>query len=404
MVADHKKNTVLRNLMPALGNKVYFNYGGQGPLPNPSLKAIIKSWETIQELGPFTSDIWSFMAKEILQTKQLLAQICGVNPARIALTENVTAGCVLPLWGLPFLEEEEILISDCEHPGILAACYELAKRRKLKIKTFKVQDIAGSEVGDYLGIEDAVIESVEKSLTSKTRLVVLSHILWNTGQVMPICKLAERLSIHNKKPYFLVDAAQSFGQISVSKEASIADIYAFTGHKWACGPEGLGGVCLSKRVIEDSSPTLIGWRSIKNEEFNLKDTNDVFYHDARKFELATSCIPLLAGLRSSLELLGYINPTNQQIEIIQSKSKLLWIALRNSDLFTPTLKTLPPTGIVSFTHRKGASTKKIVSKLGEKGIWIRDLEYPNCLRACIHITTTNEEIRLLSEELNLLKL
>ncbi|MEY4772673.1 MAG: hypothetical protein RLZZ346_1928, partial [Cyanobacteriota bacterium] len=48
----------LRALLPALANKTYFNYGGQGPLPTPSLEAITASWQRIQELGPFTTTVW----------------------------------------------------------------------------------------------------------------------------------------------------------------------------------------------------------------------------------------------------------------------------------------------------------------------------------------------------------
>ena len=80
----------LRSLCPALQNKTYFNYGGQGPLPNPSLEAITASWARIQELGPFTADIWPHIAKEVNSTRRLLAQCCGVPPHRLALTENVT--------------------------------------------------------------------------------------------------------------------------------------------------------------------------------------------------------------------------------------------------------------------------------------------------------------------------
>ena len=51
----------LRDQIPALKNKYYFNYGGQGPLPNSSLEAIVKTWEIIQDLGPFTNDMWPFI-------------------------------------------------------------------------------------------------------------------------------------------------------------------------------------------------------------------------------------------------------------------------------------------------------------------------------------------------------
>jgi L-cysteine/cystine lyase len=44
-----------RGQLPALANKTYFNYGGQGPLPEASLEAIVAAWRQIQQLGPFTS-------------------------------------------------------------------------------------------------------------------------------------------------------------------------------------------------------------------------------------------------------------------------------------------------------------------------------------------------------------
>ena len=49
-----------------------FNYGGQGPLPKSSLEAIVKTWEIIQDLGPFTNDMWPFIYKEILTTKRII--------------------------------------------------------------------------------------------------------------------------------------------------------------------------------------------------------------------------------------------------------------------------------------------------------------------------------------------
>jgi L-cysteine/cystine lyase len=247
----------MRNHCPALANKTYFNYGGQGPLPTPSLEAITSSWQQIQELGPFTTDVWPFIGREVNSTRALLAGLCGVAPHRLALSENVTSGCVLPLWGLPLQPGERILIGDCEHPGVVAACQELARRRQLQVDTLPVKQLRGG--GDQQAQTDAdVLSALTANLHANTRLVVLSHLLWNTGQRMPITAVAMQLSQHPSHPYLLVDAAQSFGQIPVAEAAAASDIYAFTGHKWACGPEGLGGVALSERVLAEASPTLIG--------------------------------------------------------------------------------------------------------------------------------------------------
>lgn len=388
----------LRELMPALANKTYFNYGGQGPLPTPALQAITASWQCIQELGPFTADIWPWLEREVGSLRGALAARCGVTPERLALTENVTSGCVLPLWGLPWQAGDELLISDCEHPGVVAACRELARREELTISTLAVKELRA----DLESTNASVLEALERSLTPSTRLVVLSHLLWNTGQVMPIKAVAQRLDGHPRHPWLLVDAAQSVGSLPLAEAeaenpegshggaAAVADIYAFTGHKWCCGPEGLGGVALSERVLNEAQPTLGGWRSLAQES----DLGSAWHTDARRFEVATSCVPLLAGLRRSLELLEAVAPAPQRLTMIRARSHQLWHGLRELPGVRPLLEVPPPAGLVSFTVN-GADPGELVRLLGRRGIWLRTLDDPHCLRACTHITTTEAEVALL---------
>ena len=378
----------MRNLCPALQNKTYFNYGGQGPLPSPSLEAITASWSRIQELGPFTTDVWPYIATEVNSTRRLLAQCCGIPAHRLALTENVTSGCVLPLWGLPFSEGDRLLISDCEHPGVVSACVELARRQHLAIDVLPVKHLRG----DQAHCDEAVIEAIAQTLTPRTRLVVLSHLLWNTGQVMPIAAVAKQLNQHPQQPFLLVDAAQSFGQIPVEEAAAAADIYAFTGHKWACGPEGLGGVALSERVVAEAAPTVIGWRSLRDESKADLNGSDLFHHDSRRFEVATSCVPLMAGLRCSLQLLEQQGSAEQRWDSIQTLSSSLWQSLEGLDRVTPLLETAPASGLVSFQINGDVPPAEHVKQLGAQGLWIRDLADPSCLRACTHISTTASEI------------
>ena len=378
----------MRDLCPALQNKTYFNYGGQGPVTSPSLEAITASWLRIQELGPFTADVWPFIAAEVNSTRRLLAQCCGVPAHRLALTENVTSGCVLPLWGLPFAEGDRLLISDCEHPGVVSACVELARRQNLAIDLLRVKHLRG----DQAHCDAAVMEAITQALTPRTRLVVLSHLLWNTGQVMPIAAVAEQLNQHPQQPFLLVDAAQSFGQIPVEEAAAAADIYAFTGHKWACGPEGLGGVALSERVVAEAAPTVIGWRSLRDESKADLNGSDLFHHDSRRFEVATSCVPLMAGLRCSLQLLEQQGSAEQRWDSIQTLSSSLWQSLEGLDHVTPLLETAPASGLVSFQINGDVPPAEHVKQLGAQGLWIRDLADPSCLRACTHISTTASEI------------
>ncbi|MEB3172860.1 MAG: aminotransferase class V-fold PLP-dependent enzyme [Cyanobacteriota bacterium] len=395
----------LRERMPALAGKTYFNYGGQGPLPTPSLEAMVASWCTIQELGPFTTAVWPFVEAETNRVRSALAALCGVGPHRLALTENVTSGCVLPLWGLPWQSGDQLLISDCEHPGVVAACQELARREGLVVATLPLLELCCTTPQALL--EPALLDQLERHLAPNTRLVALSHLLWNTGSIMPITAVAHRLLQHPRQPWLLVDAAQSVGCIPVADAAPHADIYGFTGHKWCCGPEGLGGVALSERVLEQAQPTLIGWRSLRHEG----SAGCAFHADARRFEIATSCVPLCSGLATSLELLAAEGSAAQRLEHICSASERFWQGLQRIPGARTLLPEPPPAGLVSFslaaTDRDAGcdvgcdpvarNTSTVVNLLGEQGIWLRRLDHPDCLRACTHITTTDNEVdRLLA--------
>jgi L-cysteine/cystine lyase len=384
--------------MPALANKVYFNYGGQGPLPNPSLVAIQQSWGTIQELGPFSEAVFPYASRTITELRQRLAPWLGVPPQRLAFTENVSSGCVLPLWGLPWQQGDQLLISDAEHPGVVAACRELAHRHGMELASLPVQDL----LADAAGTKAAVLQRLEAALTPHTRLVVLSHLLWNTGQVMPIAEVATLLQSRQPRPWLLVDAAQSFGSLPMEGAADAADIYACTGHKWCCGPEGLGVVAVSERLLAEGRPTLIGWRSLSQET----QAGSGVHADARRFEVATSCLPLFAGLQCSLQLLEEQGSAEDRLALIRERSLQLWQGLQASPHWQPLLQVAPPAGLVSFTGRgisratSQASHRAIVTALGQKGIWLRSLDSPACLRACTHLVTRASEVDQLLSQLN----
>ncbi|MCP9926442.1 aminotransferase class V-fold PLP-dependent enzyme [Cyanobium sp. CH-040] len=372
--------------MPALANKTYFNYGGQGPLPTPSLEAITSTWQRIQELGPFTTEVWPLVEATMAALRQRLAGWLGVPADQLAFTENVTSGCVLPLWGLPWRPGDQLLVSDCEHPGVVAACRELARRQGLELHTLVVRDLLeGPEA-----TAAALMARLEAALTPASRLVVLSHLLWNTGQVMPIDRVAARLGAHPRRPWLLVDAAQSLGSIPVATAAAAADIYACTGHKWCCGPEGLGVVALSRRLLAEAQPTLIGWRSLGQEGSAESD----FHADARRFEVATSCLPLFAGLNRSLELLEAEGNAEQRLQRSRSLAAELWQRLGDMPGVVPLLKVPPPAGLVSFTVA-GQAPEAVVGGLGQRRIWLRSLDDPHCLRACTHVTSTADDLDLL---------
>ena len=85
------------------------------------------------------------------------------------------------------------------------------------------------------------------------------------------------------------------------------------------------------------------------------------------------------------------NETDRFLKI-KSLSSILWEKLNQIKNIKLVLNSPPPSGIVSFTINGFNSPEEVVNYLGQKNLWIRVLEDPKWLRACVHITTDISEI------------
>jgi L-cysteine/cystine lyase len=232
------------------------------------------------------------------------------------------------------------------------------------------------------------VAAIAEQIQPKTRLVVLSHILWNTGQVLPLAQIVAACRRQNPNVLLLVDAAQSVGVLPLNLAEIDIDFYAFTGHKWLCGPDGVGGLYI-RPVIKDSlQPTFIGWRGIRTDATG----NPIGWKpDGTKFEVATSAFPLLRGLSTAIHLhQTWGNPT-QRYQQICHLSERLWSNLKKIS-GADCLRTTPPeSGLVSFTVENW-NHGTLVQALETQRIMVRLIVNPNCVRACVHFLTLESEI------------
>lgn len=377
-----------RQQFPALANKSYFNFGGQGPLPLVSIAAIQKAYNYIQEQGPFSGKINDWVVQEADRTRQAIASELAAPKETIALTEDVTVGCNIALWGINWQKGDRILLTDCEHPGIIATVEEIARRFGVEFSFCPI--MATLNQGNPT-------EVILQHLNSRTRLVVLSHVLWNTGQVLPLAEIVKACRDYstNSQPIrILVDAAQSVGLLSLNLTELGADFYAFTCHKWLCGPGGIGGFYIKPEALEDLNPTFIGWRGIIMDKAGKPIG---WQPDARRFEVATSAYPLYGGLREAIALHQEWGTSQARYEQICQLSKYLWQRLSEIKSVRCLLTSPPQSGLVSFVLTNGKSSNQLVTSLEEQGFLLRTLREPDCIRACVHYFSDTEEIDRLVE-------
>ncbi|MGB7890415.1 MAG: aminotransferase class V-fold PLP-dependent enzyme [Microcoleus sp.] len=367
-----------RQQFPALANKAYFNYGGQGPLPEPALDAIYEAYKRVQLGGPFSGEVGAWVVQEAMLTRRAIASELAVPPETIALTEDVTVGCNIALWGIDWKAGDHLLLSDCEHPGIVASVMELQRRFNIEVSICPLA--ATLNEGDPVAV-------IADSLRPNTRLLVISHILWNTGQVLPLAEIVK--VCHQTKVKVLVDAAQSVGVLPLNLIEAGIDFYAFTGHKWWCGPEGLGGLYVSAEALADLHPVFIGWRGIVTDA-NAKVLG--WKSGSQRYEIATSAYPLYAGLRSAIALQHEWGTIEERYAEICRLSKYLWERLSELPDVECLRKSAPEAGLVSFRLSNGMPHKKLVDLLEKQGIMVRTILNPDCVRACVHYFTTEAEI------------
>lgn len=368
-----------RQQFPALANKAYFNYGGQGPLPQASLEAIFQSYDYVQRYGPFSQQINRWINQEETLTRNALATELGIKPETLTLTEDVTVGCNIALWGMNWQPGDHLLLSDCEHPGIIATVQELQRRFHIEVSVFPLRETLNE--GDPVAL-------ISQYLKPNTRLLVISHIIWNTGQVLPLTEIVN-LCHAQTQTKVLVDAAQSVGVLPLQLTETGVDFYAFTGHKWLCGPDGMGGLYVSSEALSTLSPTFIGWRGIVNDQAG-KPTG--WKPDGRRYEIATSAFPLYAGLRTAIALHQQWGTPAERYQKICENSEYLWKNLLEIP-HIHCLKSSPPeAGLVSFQLTNGKSHKSLVEYLENKSIFLRTLLDPDCARACVHYLTHPSEI------------
>ena len=377
-----------RQKFPGLANKAYFNYGGQGPMPQAALDAIYQSYQYIQSAGPFSQEVDAWVIQEAKQTRKAIASELGVSPETITLTEDVTVGCNIGLWGINWQKGDRILLSNCEHPGVVAAIREIQRRFNIEVDLCNLLNTLN---------EGDPVAAIAEHLKPNTKLVVLSHILWNTGQVLPLAEIVKACKQNSSDTRVLVDAAQSVGMLPLNLDEIGVDFYAFTGHKWWCGPEGIGGFYVRPDALESLNPTFIGWRGL-----TYTKEGHIWQPDGRRFEVATSAYPLYAGLRSAIATHQLIGSPAERYQEIRNLSKYLWEQLTQVP-HVSCLRTSPPeSGLVSFKVT-GISHRELVEFLEKQSFFIRTIRDPDCVRACLHYFTLPSEIDRLVEAIQKLK-
>jgi L-cysteine/cystine lyase len=342
-----------RAQLPVLERLAYLNAGTNGPLARSTVEAVRARAERDLRDGRSGPGYFDAVIAQREEARAGLAAVLGADPAQVALTDSTTRGCQVVLHGLGLGAEDEVVITDQEHFGLMGPAHASGAR---------VVVVAADE------------ESILAAVTPRTRLVATSHVLWTTGRRLEVARLREESGVP-----LLVDGAQTAGAVEVT--AGVADFYTASAQKWLCAPEPTGAL-----FVRDPERLRVALPSYLSHTGYEPDGSFTPKDGAPRFDAGWIGGPTLAGLVAALAT----HPDWRYERAAEA-------AARCGELLEPLVDVVTPPGhstLVSF--RPPGDPTELVAALVGRGVIVRELPGRNLVRASCGWWTSDEDLERLA--------
>jgi len=320
--------------------------------------------------------------------------INAIDKNEIVFTKGATEAInlVASTFGQKYLKSgDEVLLTELEHHSNYVPWHYLRKSKGVKI-----------EFADVNEDGEVTLESIEKKITSKTKIIAITHLSNVTGAILPIKEITQLA--HSKNIPVLVDGCQGAPHLKLDMQDLDCDFYAISCHKMY-GPTGLGILYAKKKWLEELPPYqggggMIG--EVKKEGITYGDLPN-------KYEAGTMQTAQVIAFDESIKFLnkvGIENISKHENEVLMYGEEIL--RKNNSVKLIGNPKNKG--GVLSFTI-DGIHPHDIATILDEDGVAIRaghhccqilhdKLGLPATARASLGVYNTKEDFDILDKAIN----
>lgn len=289
-------------------DRIYLNNGTLGPSPRVVVDAVAEHTRRVAMTYPPGVD-WDDLGRA-------LGSLLDGDPEGFVIPRNTTEAMSFVAHGLELGARDEVVITDQEHIGGKSAWELVTTRRGASLVRAPLPVPAPSS--------EALLDAVWSRVTPRTRVVMVSHVTFTNGTILPVAGLARRCSANDI--VFVADGAHPPGMLRVSLRELGGDFYASSPHKWLLAPQGTGLLYLGGRWRTELWPTLAsgGW-------------DDVALGARRLNHMGTMDESRMAGLLAAVEYHRALGPDR-----IEARARHLAGHLRNALRPIPGLEILTP--------------------------------------------------------------
>jgi cysteine desulfurase/selenocysteine lyase len=280
-------------------------------------------------------------------------------------------------------EGDEIVVSEMEHHSNIVPWQMLCEEKGATLKVIPIDDAGQLRLDEY-----------QKMLSSRTRLVAVTHVSNVLGTINPVKEMIEMA--HAKGIPVLLDGAQGVPHMNVDVQDLDCDFYAFSGHKM-CGPTGIGVLYGKAALLEKMQPFQGGGSMILSVSF--EKTTYAAIPD--KFEAGTPPIAAAIGLGEAVDYLGSVGMdaiASHEDDLLGYATSLL------SDINGVRIfgNARNKASVLSF-NIKGVHAHDVGTILNDEGVAVRSghhcaqplmkrLGVPATVRASLYLYNTSAEI------------
>ena len=212
--------------------------------PGPTLAKFIDHVKEVNLQGSYYMRTVQWENKARIASR--LASWLGCSPEELIVTRNATESLDMIIAGFPWKEGDEAIFAQQDYGSMIDQFKMISKRYGVVNRIISVPNHPTSD--------EEIVQLYEDQITSKTKLIMVCHMINITGHILPVRKICDMAHRHGVE--VLVDGAHCVGHIELNISALNCDYYASSLHKWLSTPLGAGILYVNKERVHKIWPLL----------------------------------------------------------------------------------------------------------------------------------------------------
>jgi selenocysteine lyase/cysteine desulfurase len=320
---------------------INLNNGGVSPSPRFVQEAMKRHLDLSNEAPAYT--MWRVQEPEREGVRARLAQTFGVDPEEVAITRNASESLQICQFGFDLAPGDEVLTTTQDYPRMITTFKQRERREGIKLVQFPIPTPC-EDPGE-------IVRRFEQHITPRTKMILVSHVVFLTGQVLPVAEVAA-LGKARGIPV-IVDGAHALAHLDFKISDIGCDYYASSLHKWLFAPHGTGLLFVRKEKIGGLWPLMAAAETQKD--------------DIRKFEeIGTHPAANALAIAEALVFHETLGPTRKLARLVELREHWAEPLARHERVKFHTSRKPGFSGGFLLVEIEGVEPEKLTAHLWDK--------------------------------------